>query len=121
MSALKDELRAGVQSLASRRVFIGTSSWKYPGWCGQIYDERRYITRNKFSKSRFEETCLAEYAEVFKTVCVDAGYYKFPDERYLAKLASQVPQEFKFAFKVTDEITTKKFPNLPASANERVA
>lgn len=110
---IKDELKVHVQSLVGTNVLIGASSWKYPGWCGQIYDERRYMTRNKFSKSRFEETCLAEYAEVFKTVCVDAGYYKFPDERYLGKLTSQVPHDFKFAFKVTDEITIKKFANLP--------
>ena len=111
MSAFdKIKVCEGAVSLAAQNVLVGTSSWKYPGWCGQIYDERRYITRNKFSKSRFEDTCLTEYAEVFKTVCVDAGYYKFPDERYLAKLTSQVPQDFKFAFKVTDEITIKKFP-----------
>ena len=55
----------------------------------------------------------AEYAEVFKTVCVDAAYYKFPDAKYLTGLVSQVPEDFQFAFKVTDEITIKKFPNLP--------
>ena len=38
---------------------------------------RGYITRKSFQK-RFDDTCLEEYAEVFKTVCVDAGYYKFP-------------------------------------------
>jgi hypothetical protein len=27
-------------ALAAQRVYIGTSSWKYPGWCGMIYDER---------------------------------------------------------------------------------
>ena len=92
-------------------VFIGTSSWKYPGWCGQLYDEQRYLTRGKFSKKRFEEKCLEEYAETFPTVCVDAGYYKFPDERWLEKLCGQVPDGFRFSFKVTDTITLKHFPN----------
>lgn len=50
---------------------------------------------------------------MFKTVCVDAGYYKFPDERYIEKLTSAVPDDFKFSFKVTDTITLKHFPNLP--------
>jgi hypothetical protein len=35
------------------------------------------------TKSRFEKDCLAEYAEVFKSVCVDAVYNKFPEQRYL--------------------------------------
>jgi len=31
----------------------------------------------------------------------------------LEELASQVPGDFRFAFKVTDQITIKRFPNLP--------
>lgn len=99
--------------LADDGVFIGTSSWKYPGWCGLVYDEQRYLTRNKFSEAKFNRECLAEYAETFRTVCVDAGYYQFPSEAYLAGLCAQVSDGFRFAFKVTDEITVKKFPNLP--------
>jgi uncharacterized protein YecE (DUF72 family) len=102
-----------VQKLARRNVFLGTSSWKYEGWCDMIYARDRYIYRGKFAQSRFERNCLAEYAEVFKTVCVDAAYYKFPDHKYLDGMMSQVPGDFLFAFKVTDEITIKKFTNLP--------
>jgi len=78
-----------------------------------LYDESRYITRGKFARARFERDCLAEYAEVFKTVCVDGAYYRFPDRRYLEKLVSQVPEDFRFAFKVADDITIKRFTNLP--------
>jgi len=80
---------------------------------GMIYGESRYLNRGKFAKSRFEEHCLAEYAEVFKTVCLDAVYYTFSSRQYLQGLASQVPRDFKFGFKVTDAITVKRFPNLP--------
>ena len=62
------------------------------------------------AKSRFEAGCLEEYAETFKTVCVDAGFYRFPEERYIEKLKSQVPEGFRLSFKVTDEITIKNFP-----------
>jgi uncharacterized protein YecE (DUF72 family) len=92
---------------------VGTSSWKYRGWLGQIYSEERYLTRGKFSEAKFERSCLAEYAETFSTVCVDAGYYAFPRAEYLAGLAEQVPAHFRFGFKVTEEITVKRFPNLP--------
>jgi uncharacterized protein YecE (DUF72 family) len=106
-------LKRDVAALAAQGVFIGTSSWKYPGWRGQLYDQARYVYRGKLSEARFERLCLAEYAEVFKTVSVDAAYYQFPTPQFLEALASQVPADFRFAFKVTDEITIKKFPDLP--------
>jgi len=106
-------LKQRLAALAARGVFIGTSSWKYSGWCGMLYDEARYVYRGRFAESRFEKNCLAEYAEVFKTVCVDAAYYKFPDRRYLEEMVSQVPADFQFGFKVTDAITLKRFKNLP--------
>jgi uncharacterized protein YecE (DUF72 family) len=37
----------------------------------------------------------------------------FPSVKYLEGLAAQVPADFQFGFKVTDEITLKKYPNLP--------
>ncbi len=113
MSFDRAQIRQQAAALTARGVFIGTSSWKYPGWRGQIYDESRYLTRGKFSEARFERDCLAEYAEVFKTVCVDAAYYTFPRPDYLQKLAAQVPADFQFGLKVTDTVTLKRFPNLP--------
>ena len=107
------KVAARAAALAAKGVYVGTSSWKYPGWCGQIYDRERYVTRGKFAESRFERECLTEYASVFKTVCVDAAYYRFPEPGSLAVLSQQVPDGFKFAYKVTDTITVKKFPNMP--------
>ncbi len=87
----RDALKQRLAVLATRNIFVGTSSWKYSGWKGLLYDEARYVYRSKFAESRFERLCLTEYAEVFKTVCVDAAYYKFPDQRYLEGLVAQVP------------------------------
>ena len=90
----RGQIKHRVAELAASGVFIGTSSWKYPGWRGLLYDESRYVYRGKVAESRFEKNCLTEYAEVFKTVCVDGAYYKFPDEKYLSGLVSQVPGGF---------------------------
>src|SRR5271165_7094825 len=109
----RERMKQTAADLAASGIFIGTSSWKYPGWRGMLYDEARYVWRGKFAESRFEKNCLAEYAEVFKTVCVDAAYYQFPDRRRLAGLVAQVPGDFQFALNVTDDITIKKFTNLP--------
>lgn len=108
-----DTLRTQLATLAGEGILIGTSSWKYPGWVGSLYTRDRYMYRGKFAESRFERDCLAEYASVFHTVCVDAAYYTFPSEKYLAGLAAQVPDTFQFTFKVTDEITIRHFPRLP--------
>lgn len=113
MSFDRSFVQAACARLATQGVWLGTSSWKYPGWRGLLYDADRYVWHGKFSTARFERLCLAEYAEVFKTVCVDAAYYKFPDHRSLAALVAQVPADFRFTFKVTDEITLRRFPNLP--------
>ena len=112
VSSAQGKLRAAATALAARGVFIGTSSWKYPGWCGLLYSAERYVSRGKFAETKFNRECLAEYADTFKSVCVDGAYYQFPSEKYLTGLASQVSAEFKFSFKVTDEITLKQFPQI---------
>ena len=112
MTFEREEVRRQLNELAAQGVFVGTSSWKYPGWCGTLYDSARYEFRGKFSQSRFNRNCLNEYAQVFKTVCVDAAYYTFPTPKHLEGMAQQVPHDFLFAFKVTDAITLKRFPNL---------
>jgi uncharacterized protein YecE (DUF72 family) len=108
--------RARVQqqalNLAIQGVFIGTSSWRYPGWFRSLYDRARYEYRGRFSQTRFNRECLAEYAEVFKTVCVDAAYYTFPSQQSLENMVNQTPDDFLFGLKVTDTITIKKFPKL---------
>jgi uncharacterized protein YecE (DUF72 family) len=49
---------------------------------------------------------------VFSTVSVDAGYYAFPTGEGLQKLCALVPDGFRLSFKVTDEITLRRFPRL---------
>lgn len=112
MQLERGHLKQQLAELAQSGVLVGTSSWKYPGWCGVLYDRGRYEWRGKFAESRFNRECLAEYSEVFKTVCVDAAYYTFPTPKYLEGLAGQVPEDFQFGLKVTDSITLKRFPNL---------
>jgi uncharacterized protein YecE (DUF72 family) len=99
----RDQVKIKAAALAAKGVYVGTSSWKYEGWFGQLYTPARYEYRGKVAKTRFERDCLSEYAEVFKTVSVDAAYYTFPSTEYLQKLADAVPDDFRFGFKVTDD------------------
>ena len=80
-----------LRTLADENIWIGTSSWKYPGWLDQIYTRERYITRGKFSQKRFEAECLAEFAETFPIVCGDFSFYQFPSPEYWKKLFGSAP------------------------------
>lgn len=109
----REELRAALERLARERIFIGTSSWKYEGWLGQIYSHAGYVQRGRFSKKLFEAECLREYAEVFPTVCGDFAFYQFPTPEFWQRLFAQAPENFRFAFKVPEQITCKVFPQHP--------
>jgi uncharacterized protein YecE (DUF72 family) len=104
--ALAERLTA----LAQQDIWIGTSSWKYEGWLGQIYSHDRYLTRGRFSQKRFEAECLAEFAETFPIVCGDFSFYQFPAPEFWAKLFTSAPASLRFALKVPEEVTAEVFP-----------
>jgi uncharacterized protein YecE (DUF72 family) len=106
----RDGLADGLRTLAAQNIFIGGSSWKYEGWLGQIYTRDRYLTRGRFSQKLFEQECLREYAETFPTVCGDFAFYQFPSDEFWKRLFLRVPESFRFAFKVPEQITCKMFP-----------
>lgn len=114
-----DYYRARIAALAARGIYVGTSSWNYPGWLGLVYSESRYETRGRFSNAKFERECLREYAETFKTVCFDGAYYTFYDEAKWRAMAEQVPADFKFALKVPEAITVKRWPAITERYRDR--
>jgi len=97
--------------LAGEGLYFGTSSWKYPGWLGSLYGEDRYKIRGRFSRKKFDETCLAEYARVFPTACGDFAFYQFPTQDYWDRLFAQTPPDFRFGLKVPEDITVAAWPN----------
>lgn len=100
-----------LQRLATEGIFIGTSSWKYEGWLGQIYTRERYLVRGAFSQRRFEAECLAEYAETFPVVGGDFSFYQFPSESYWRRLFASAPGSLRFGLKVPEQITVKIWPS----------
>lgn len=108
----RQSLAARLAALVADNVFIGTSSWKYEGWCGQVYTRDRYATRGRFSRKRFEAECLAEYAETFPIVCGDFSFYQFPAAQYWERLFASA-RGLRFALKVPEDITVKEFPTHP--------
>jgi uncharacterized protein YecE (DUF72 family) len=107
---LATKLGPKLRALAGRGVYFGTSSWKYEGWLGSIYTARRYQTRGKLSRKKFEENCLAEYAATFPIVCGDFAFYQFPSADYWARLFESTPADFRFGLKVPEDITVAAWP-----------
>jgi uncharacterized protein YecE (DUF72 family) len=110
---LKRQLAARLDELAKAQLYLGTSSWKYEGWLGSIYQSERYSSRGRVSKARFQRDCLTEYAEIFHTVCGDFAFYQFPSVSLWKSLFAQIPAGFRFAFKAPEEITAPAFPTHP--------
>lgn len=106
-------IAASLKHLAdAHHLYLGTVSWRFPGWCGMLYDEENYLWGNHFSKKRFSDRCLEEYATVFRSVEVDSTYYALPRLDFLEGIGRQVPSDFVFSFKVPDDITIKTFPRV---------
>lgn len=93
----------------SETIRFGTSSWNYPGWKGLVYN------RDYPSEKAFERDCLAEYAANgrFNTVGVDSSFYRPPAESTLERYGKQVPNNFRFVFKVWERLTCPRFPEHP--------
>jgi uncharacterized protein YecE (DUF72 family) len=109
----REGLAARLRELADSGIYVGGSSWKYEGWIGQIYTHERYLSRGRFSRKKFEEACLAEYAETFPIVCGDFSFYQFPSGDFWHKLFACAPEHLRFGFKVPEEITVRRWPTHP--------
>ncbi len=108
--SFRERLQKALATLAARGIYFGGSSWKYPGWVGQVYSEDRYLTRGKFSSKKFESTCLQEYAEVFPAVGGDFSFYNFPTPEQWSRLFSAAPG-LHFGLKTPEMITVRKWPS----------
>ncbi|MBC7926777.1 MAG: DUF72 domain-containing protein [Bryobacteraceae bacterium] len=109
----RTRLAERLRQLAGEQIYFGTSSWKYEGWLGQIYDRQSYLVRGRFSKKQFEKTCLREYSQTFPIVCGDFSFYQFPTAEFWNGVFASAPPSLLFAFKVPEEVTCKVFPTHP--------
>src|SRR5438094_2495728 len=101
--------RRFVKALRDRNVFVGTSSWRYEGWLGQIYTPERYKTRGRFSKKKFHDECIQEYAETFPVVGADFSSYSIPETSFWKKIFEPAPPQLKWDLKLPEDFTAKRF------------
>jgi uncharacterized protein YecE (DUF72 family) len=88
------------------QVYLGTSTWAFPGWRGVVY-------RNHYRSERdFTQNSLAEYAQIpwFRTVCIDSLFYNPPSPTTLERYAAQTPEHFRWISKVWERLTIISYP-----------
>ena len=76
---------------------IGTSSWSSADWVGTFYPDKMKPT-----------DFLRFYATKYDTVEVDSTFYRLPTAWLCKKWAKDTPETFRFALKVTRDITHDK-------------
>lgn len=83
-----------------RGVYLGTSSWSFPGWRGLVYS----TTRSQASLAR---EGLREYSQhpLLTTVGVDRSYYAPMSIADLQEYAAQLPAGFRCCFKAPAAVT----------------
>ncbi|MBK1704106.1 hypothetical protein CKO40_05975 [Halochromatium glycolicum] len=99
------DVRSLAQSLAhalENALYLGTSSWSFPGWSGLIYGQPS-------GKSNLSQQGLPAYAQhpLLRSVGVDSGFYAPLDSARLARWAAQVPPGFRFLVKAPALITDR--------------
>jgi uncharacterized protein YecE (DUF72 family) len=84
-----------------QQLYLGTSSWSYPGWDGLIY-------AGKFSDQKLARDGLHAYSKhpLCRTVGIDRTFYAPIAKRDYALYAAQVPDGFRFLVKAPMAITS---------------
>jgi uncharacterized protein YecE (DUF72 family) len=75
-------------------VFLGTSSWSFPGWQDIVYSRQ-------YTEAQLARHGLAAYSQhpVLRTVGIDRSFYQPLAVADYARYAAQVPEGFRFLVK----------------------
>lgn len=101
---VSDEVRALSERLP-QGLFLGTSSWAFPGWTGLVYEREA-------AQSTLAREGLRAYAQhpVLRTVGIDRTFYSPISAFTFAEYAAQVPAGFRFLVKAHEVCTLARYP-----------
>lgn len=95
------------ESIATNRVFVGTSGFAYKEWKGSFYPDD--LPAKKY---------LSYYAEHFRTTEINNTFYRMPTAKLCEGWYAEVPDEFSFTLKVSQRITHfKRLKNVDDEMN----
>ena len=112
LDKLNKGLNKGLDEGPDEGLYLGTSSWSFPGWAGIVYD-------SKVSQTTLARHGLAAYARhpLFRTVCIDRTYYSPITAEDFARYESAVPEDFRFVVKAHELVTSARQKDDFASPN----
>ena len=89
-------------------LWVGTSSWSFPGWAGSVYDR-------KYPESKLSQQGLRAYSRhpLLQAVGIDRTFYAPMSAADHKKYADQVPENFRFLVKAPERLTTARFSRHP--------
>lgn len=85
-------------SAATSQFWIGPSGWSYDDWYGVVYP----LPRPRGFRP------LAYLSRFFNAVEVNTSFYRTPTPRMTAGWPQQVPERFRFAFKLGQQFTHRR-------------
>jgi uncharacterized protein YecE (DUF72 family) len=96
-------------------VYLGTSSWSFPGWQDIVYSRQ-------YTEAQLARHGLAAYSQhpVLRTVGIDRSFYQPLAVTDYARYASQVPEEFRFLVKapaLVSDAVVRRERGAPAENN----
>jgi uncharacterized protein YecE (DUF72 family) len=105
---------ASLGSRLDRGLYLGTSSWAFPGWKGIVYDREA-------SKTVLSRRGLSAYAKhpLLRSVCIDRTYYGPIAASEFRAYADQVPEGFRFVVKAHELLTRSLLRDPFTARNER--
>ncbi len=99
---------AALAARTSNKLYLGTSSWYFPGWAGFVYD--RVAPEAKVSREG-----LRAYAQhpLLRSVSVDRAFYQPLNIGDYARYAAQVGEDFRFTVKAWRGLTDPQMEGAP--------
>ena len=81
-------------------LYLGGSSWSYPGWDGLVW-------KGDYHETRLAKEGLAAYARhpLLRTVSIDRSFYRPLTASQYTRYAEQVPEDFRFMVKCPSVVT----------------
>jgi uncharacterized protein YecE (DUF72 family) len=96
---VSEEIQSIAQSLPTQ-LYLGTSSWHFPGWSGLVWDQ-------PYAEAKLSKEGLRAYSQhpLLRTVSLDRAFYRPMTAPQYAQLAAQVNDDFRFVVKVPSMIS----------------
>lgn len=112
-ATVDDDVRS-VAARLPRGVYLGTSSWSFPGWAGIVYG-------TEHPEQLLARRGLAAYAAhpLFATVGLDRTFYNPVSAEVMADYAASVPAHFRFLVKAHEALTLARYPMHPRYGAQR--